>query len=105
MKEKIKTIQRELENDPKFQEALGRLKPQWNLWGIAGVVFFFFLPELITAIWQKPLVAWTHLHTLTEPFAPMRGLYAMLESIFADGVSWVNIGLGVVLLWWAAKSR
>jgi len=105
MTEKIKTIQQHLENDPKFQEALEKVRPEWSLWGVAGVILFFFVPEIITAIWQEPLVHWAHLHSITEPLTPMRKMYAMLEEMFADGVSWVNIGLGVLFLWWAAKSR
>ena len=105
MTRKIRIIQQRLENDPKFQDALSRLRPEWSFWGVAGVVLFFFVPELITAIWQEPLIQWTHLHSITEPLSLMREMYAMLEEMFRDGVSWVNIGLGVLFLWWASKAR
>ena len=81
------------------------MKPQRNFWGIAGIVLFFFVPELVTYIWQDELVSWAHLHAITEPFAPIRKMYAMLEEMFRDGVSWVNVGLGVLFLWWAFSSR
>ena len=105
MREKIKEIQTRLEHDPKFQEAVEKIRPEWSFWGIVSIGLFFFLPELITAIWQEPLIHWAHLHSITEPLAPMRKMYAMLEEMFRDGVSWVNVGLGVLFLWWAAKSR
>jgi len=105
MREKIKTIQERLEHDPKFQEAVEKIRPEWSFWGIMGVAFFFFVPELVTAIWQEPLIHWAHLHSITEPLAPMRKMYAMLEEMFRDGVSWVNVGLGVLFLVWAAKAR
>jgi len=105
MKKKIKTIQNRLEHDPKFQEVVQRVRPEWSFWGIVSIGLFFFLPELITAIWQPELVSWAHLHSITEPFASMRNMYAMLEEMFRDGVSWVNVGLGVLFLVWAAKSR
>jgi hypothetical protein len=31
-------------------------------------------------------------------------MYALLEEMFASGVSWVNIGLGLLFLWWAFAS-
>ena len=105
MREKIKTIQERLEHDPKFQEAVEKIRPEWSFWGIMGVAFFFFVPELVTAIWQEPLIHWAHLHSITESLAPMRKMYAMLEEMFRDGVSWVNVGLGVLFLVWAAKAR
>jgi hypothetical protein len=105
MREKIKRAHHQFKEDPKLQEAASRIRPEWSLWGIGGVVLFFFLPELITAIWQEPLIHWTHQHAITEPLAPLRQLYSMLEEMFRDGVSWFNIGMGVLLLGWAAKVR
>jgi len=105
MTEKIKMIQQHLENDPKFQEAVEKIRPEWSFWGIVSIGLFFFLPELITAIWQSELVAWSHLHAISEPVELMRKMYTMLEEMFRDGVSWVNVGLGVLFLLWAARSR
>jgi len=101
MREKIETIKTRLEHDPKFQEAVGKIRPEWSFWGIMGVALFFFLPELVTAVWQEQLVAWAHLHAVTEPVEVIRKMYGMLEEMFAGGVSWVNIGLGVAVLYWS----
>ncbi len=105
MREKIKTIQERLEHNPKFQEAVEKIRPEWSFWGIVSIGLFFFLPELITAIWQEPLIDWAHLHAITEPVEVVRKMYAMLEAMFRDGVSLVNVGIGVLFLWWAAKAR
>ncbi len=105
MREKIKEIQTRLEHDPKFQEAVEKIRPEWSFWGIVSIGLFFFLPELITAIWQSELIDWAHLHAITEPVEVVRKMYAMLEEMFCDGVSWLNVGLGVLFLWWAAKAR
>ncbi len=105
MREKIKEIQTRLEHDPKFQEAVEKIRPEWSFWGIMSIGLFFFLPELITAIWQPELVAWAHLHAITESVEIVRKMYAMLEEMFADGVSWINVGLGVLFLWWGFKAR
>ena len=105
MKARIEAVKHRIENDPKMQEAIGRIKPKRTFWGIAGIVLFFFVPELITYIWQPELVAWAHLHSITEPLALQRTLYTQFEKMFADGVSWLNIGIGVLLLVWVWRSK
>ena len=105
MRQKIEHIKERLEHDPKFQEAVNKIRPRWSFWGIFGIALFFFLPELITAIWQDQLIDWTHLHAITEPVEIVRKMYVMLEEMFRDGVSWVNVGLGVLFLWWAFFAR
>ena len=104
MKKKFKKIHTKIENDPKLKEAIRKIKPQKNIWGILGIVLFFFLPELITYIWQPELINWAHLHSLSEPLSMQRWIYGQLEEMFASGVSWANITIGVLLLWWAWKS-
>ena len=105
MRDKIKEIQARIDNDPKLKEAVTRMKPQRNFWGIAGIVLFFFLPELITYIWQPELINWAHRHTLIEPLSMQRWLYRELEEMFVSGVSWFNIGLGMVMLLWVFRSK
>ncbi len=105
MKARIEAVKHRIENDPKMQEAIGRIKPKRTFWGIAGIVLFFFVPEFVTYIWQPELVAWAHLHSITEPLALQRTLYTQLEKMFADGVSWLNIGIGVLLLVWVWRSK
>ena len=101
MREKIRVIQYQLAQDPKLQEAVMRIKPQKSFWGIGGIVLFFFVPELVTYLWQPELVEWTHLQTLTDPSSSQRWLFGELEAMFRAGVSWFNLLLGGVLLWWA----
>jgi len=103
MREKIKEIQSRIAQDPKLQEAVSNMKPQRNFWGIAGIVLFFFVPELVTYIWQDELISWAHLHSMTEPSSSLRWLFTQLEEMFASGVSYVNLTLGALFLWWALK--
>ncbi len=105
MRNKIKKIQERIDQDPKLKKAVTSIKPKKTIWGILGVIVFFFLPELITYIWQEPLISWAHQHSMTEPFEGLRLLYAQLEKMFADGVSWVNIGIGILLLVWLWRSE
>jgi len=105
MKEKLKKIQKKIDSDPKLKEAVERIKPQKNFWGIAGVILFFFVPELVTYIWQNELIDWSHLHSLTEPLEMQRWVYTKLEEMFKSGVSWFNISIGVLLLLWVWRSK
>ena len=105
MRHKIKEIQTRIDQDPKLQKAVSSIKPKKTVWGILGVIAFFFLPELITYIWQDELINWAHERTLTEPFEMQRMLYAQLESMFRAGVSWFNLAFGSLLLLWVMKSK
>jgi len=103
MKNKLKNIQNHIAHNPKLKEALSRMKPQKNFWGIAGIVLFFFLPELLTYMWQDELISWSHTHSITEPIEIQRWIYTQLEEMFRAGVSGFNLLLGSLLLWWALK--
>jgi 2-hydroxy-3-keto-5-methylthiopentenyl-1-phosphate phosphatase len=105
MKEKLKKIQTKIESDPKLKEAVERIKPQKNIWGILGIITFFFLPELITYIWKDELIAWAHAHSITEALEMQRWLYKQLEEMFASGVSYLNLTLGALLLFWVVRSK
>ena len=105
MREKIKEIQERIDHDPKLKEAVERIKPKKNIWGILGIILFFFVPELLTYIWQDELINWAHTHGMTEPLAMQRWLYGELEEMFISGVNWLNITLGVLLLLWVWRAK
>ena len=105
MKEKIKAAGRKIAEDPKVQEAAKSIKPKKTIWGVLGVILFFFVPELVTYIWQDELIHWAHQHSITEPLEMQRWVYEMLESTFKDGVSWLNLTVGALLLLWLVKSE
>lgn len=105
MRKKLKHIQTKIDSDPKLKEAVERIKPQKNIWGILGIIIFFFLPELITYIWRDELIHWSHVHSMTEPNEMQRWLYTQLEEMFHSGVSYVNLTIGSLLLFWVIRSK
>ena len=105
MKTKLKKIQTKIDQDPKLKKAVNSIKPEKTVLGVIGIVLFFFLPELVTYIWQDELISWAHLHSITEPLAMQRWLYSELEEMFASGVSWLNLAIGSLLLLWVFKSK
>ena len=105
MKSTLNEIQERIDNDPKLKQAVNSLKPKKNIWGILGIIFFFFVPELLVYIWQEALVSWAHKHTLIEVLEIQRWMYGELEKMFSSGVSWLNILLGSLLLLWIVRSE
>jgi len=51
MQTKIKLKTRKLIQSPAAKKALTSLKPERSLWGFAGVILFFIVPEIIAFIW------------------------------------------------------
>ena len=96
MREKLKKIVRH----PAAKKALLDIKPKKTLWGILGVVLFFIVPEIIAYFYSVDIVQYAQnglsLHTtMLEKLN-----YEILIKLFDDGVSWFNLGFGVVLLVW-----
>ncbi len=100
MKKHIKTIATRMENNPAFQKSLQSLKPNKSVWGILGVLLFFIAPEIAGFFWGEELTTWAHTGTVTEATESGRHLYWIVEKLFEDGGSWINLSLGVLLLVW-----
>ena len=90
-----------LKNNKEFQDKLKEMKPKRNIWGVLGVVLFFFVPELVNVLWYVEITAW--IKELIES-APPSKLSELLEwatgSLFTGKISFLNIGLGMAFLVW-----
>jgi len=102
MKKRIKSAARRAAKNPALRKSAQSLKPSRSIWGVLGVLFFFILPEVISFIWSPEITEWAHAHTATEPTEIGRRTYWLLEMLFEDGVSWLNLGIGIALLGWLA---
>ncbi len=100
MKKRIKTAVESAVKNPVFQKSAQSLKPNRSIWGLLGILLFFIVPELIGFIWGEEIAVWAHAKTVTEPTEMERNLYWVLEKLFEDGGSWVNMGIGILLLVW-----
>lgn len=90
-----------LKNNPEFQDKLQKLKPKRNIWGILGVVLFFFVPEVVNVLYYKEITAWIMNLIHNAPQTPMSELLEwMTAKTFTGEVSYLNISLGVALLVW-----
>jgi len=100
MKERLRNAARRAKNNPVLQKSAASLKPDRTIWGVLGTVLFFIVPEIIGFIWGEEITAWAHAETLNEPSAMGRNMYWALEKLFEDGGSWINLGIGLLLLFW-----
>lgn len=105
MKEKIRVISNRVKSNPVLRESAKSLKPEATLWGFAGVLFFFILPEVIGFIWGREIAEFAHNKSLTESLEIARGFYWALEKLFEDGGSWFNLSIGIMIILWMAYER
>jgi CDP-diglyceride synthetase len=105
MRAKIEQIQEVLAKDEKFQQSLQSIKPKKTIWGFLGVVLFFFVPEIVGIFWGDEIVSYTHSMAITEPSTIGRWLYEMIENSYKGGISYLNITLGFLFLYWMYKSN
>jgi hypothetical protein len=104
MKDKITKIQKELQQNPKFQEQMQKLKPQKSIWGFLGVILFFFVPEILNDFYSKEINAWIENYAQNAPNQDMANSLIWLSHKAFDGeVSYLNIALGCLFLYWVFK--
>ena len=102
MKKRIKSAAEKAAKNPALRKSAQSLKPSRSIWGVLGVLLFFILPELVGFYRGAEIAAWAHTHTVTEPTEIGRRLYWVLEKLFEDGGSWINLSIGIALLGWLA---
>ena len=105
MKQRIKDAAERAAQNPVLRKSAQSLKPDRSIWGILGILFFFIFPEIVAFIRGAEITEWAHAQTITGPTEMGRRMYWLLEKLFEDGGSWVNLGIGLALLGWLAWGR
>ena len=100
MKKRIRSAANRVARNSVLQKSAQSLKPKRSIWGVFAVIFFFIIPEIVGFIWGEEIRDWAHAQILSEPTEMGRKLYWLLEKLFEDGGSWVNLSIGVLLLVW-----
>jgi hypothetical protein len=100
VRDKLKTKAQEIARNPHAQKALLSMKPQKNIWGISGVILFFIAPEIIAYIWGSDIVQYAKIELLTPHDFFETKYYELLVMLFEEGMSYLNLAVGVVLLIW-----
>ncbi len=101
MKRKLQDKARRIAQNPVIRQSVRQMKPHKSVWGLFGIVVFFFVPEIIAFAWGADITAWAT-HRLAFAGSDADSLfYRTLVYLFEDGGSWLNIGIGIAfLVWW-----
>lgn len=100
MREKIKTKAKEIAANPNTKKVLLSMKPERNFWGISGVVLFLILPEIVAYIWGADITAYAKNELLSAPDFLEEKYYELLVMLFEEGMSYLNLAIGIALLVW-----
>jgi hypothetical protein len=101
MRQKIKNIQHNLKNNPEFQAKLQEMKPKKTIWGVLGVVLLFFVPEVINFFYYQEINQWVAESAyLYYPAEVADKVVWITKKMFDGALSFINIGLGFLFLWW-----
>lgn len=100
MKQKLKEKAQAIAQNPNTKKALESMKPEKNLWGIGGVILFFIVPEFIAYIWGADITAYAKNELLSASGFLEQNYYELLVMLFEDGMSYLNLAIGIALLLW-----
>lgn len=100
VKEKFKIRAKSIAQHSATKKILKDMKPEKSLWGIIGVLFFFILPEVIAYFYAEDITRFAKSALTEVPTLPEKYLYDLLIMLFEEGVSWLNFGIGIILLIW-----
>ena len=100
MKQTLKNKAKSIAQHPATKKALKDMKPERSLWGILGVLLFFIVPEIIANFYAQEITTFAKNALLEHPPLMEKYLYDLLVMLFNEGVSWLNLGIGVALLVW-----
>ncbi len=100
MRDKIKEKAQAIAQNPNTKKALQSMKPEKNFWGIGGVILFFIVPEFIAYIWGADITAYAKNELLSSSGFLKQNYYELLVMLFEDGMSYLNLAIGIALLLW-----
>ena len=102
MQERLHHAINRVKQNPVLQKSLKSIKPEASLWGMISIFLFFILPEIIDFGWGKEIAQWAHNDGLVSPYEIVRMNDWILEKLFEDGGSWINLSIGLLLFGWVA---
>ncbi len=105
MKERLKRAAHRARANPVLAHTAKSIKPDRSIWGILGVLIFFIIPEIVGFVYGKEIAVWAHANYTTEADSIKSTIYLLLEKIFEDGGSWLNLSIGIALLLWIVLDK
>jgi hypothetical protein len=89
-------------NEEKFNELKNKLRPNTSYLALAGIIVFFFVPEIIAFFWGEEI---KHFFLLKQEHSSgiLKFLYSELKSLGENSI--FNIVLGFLFVIWFFKVR
>jgi len=90
-------------NQDKLEQLKEQLAPSRSWWGLAGIIFFFFVPEIVAYFKGDEIIKYFASLEASANSASMKYLYKSLKSLGEN--SYFNIALGLLFTIWFFKIR
>ena len=90
-------------NQEKLEELKTKLQPGRSWWALVGIVFFFFIPEIVAFFWGNEISSYFALKEQNSIDKLHKFLYHQLISLGENSI--FNTLLGVVFTVWFFKAR
>ena len=104
LKEKLERV-KYIVRSPEFQSQLEEIKPKKTLLGFIVICLVFFLPEVINILYYEEINNWLKdfVQIYTEPKFLVNFLLKSTAWVFDGKLSFINVGLGLAMLYWVFK--
>ncbi len=90
-------------NQEKLEELKKELKPGHSWWALAGIIIFFFIPEIAAFFWGDEITKYFALKEQHSSDYLHKLLYRKLKSLGENSI--LNLALGIGFLIWFFKGR
>jgi hypothetical protein len=91
-------------NQDKLDELKSKLKPEATIWALVGILFFFFVPEILAYLYPEEIKTYfTNLSKLYENPLMKKLCLEMADELSQNSI--VNIMIGFGFVWWWGYER
>jgi len=102
--DRVKEIQKQLKDDPNFQESIKKIKPKRSIFGFLAIILFFFVPEYLSYFYSEQINNYILDLAKEAPSTKLGDTLVWLsQKQFNGKISYINISLGVAFLIWLFK--
>ncbi len=89
-----------------FKENLSKqLKPKRSWWSLVGIVFFFFVPEVVAFFWGDKIISYSDLMQKQTDDYLMQKFFETLKMFGENSIFNIIIGIGLVLWFFHERNK
>ncbi len=92
-------MKREFDKERFKKELHQKMKPGVSWWALVGIIFFFFIPEVITYFWGDELKVYFDNIANLQTNDLLKNLYQKTGEMLSEN-SLLNIAIGVGFVYW-----